>query len=169
MQPLPSLDCSPLEKQTLGELICSFYTVILQTIYMYNFICSVILVLQHGIISQIHGYLDLLVQIWYQSINYYINGIQLDWHHPMSPMVLTTLERSSRSLMLEQELLAIHEPGIATPTLVVQCGRVLVGVHCQQFATGMQLERNCSSVVLLEPLFCIVVPHTSVLMENTAV
>ena len=36
--------------------------------------------------------------------------------------------------------------------------------------TGMQLGMNCSSVLLLIlPLFCIVVPHTSVLMENTAV
>ncbi len=48
-------------------------------------------------------------------INYYINGIQLDWHHPMSPLALTTLERSSRSLMLDQELILIHQPGIATP------------------------------------------------------
>ena len=89
----------------------------------------------------------------------------------MSPLVLTTLERSSRSLMLDQELILIHQPGIATLTLVVQCGRVLVGVYCP-FSTGMQLMRNCSSVVLLlilMPLFCIVVPHTSVLMENTAV
>ncbi len=43
-------------------------------------------------------------------INY---GIQFDWHHPLSPLALTTLEMSSRSLMLDlqQEL----EPGIATP------------------------------------------------------
>ncbi len=45
-------------------------------------------------------------------------GIQIDWHHPMSPLVLTTLERSSHSLMLDldQELILIHEPGIATLT-----------------------------------------------------
>ncbi len=89
----------------------------------------------------------------------------------MSPMALTTLERSSRSLMLDQVLLVIHEPGIATPTLVVQRGRVLMGVHCPEFSTDLQLMTNCSSVVLLilMLLFCIVVPHTSVLMENTAV
>ncbi len=46
-------------------------------------------------------------------------GIQLDWQHPMSPTALTTLERSSRSLMLDQELVLIHQPGIATPILVV--------------------------------------------------
>ncbi len=64
------------------------------------------------------------------SNNAYINGIQIDWQHPMSPMAPTILERSSRSLMLDQELVLIHEPGIATLTLVVQCGRVLVGVNC---------------------------------------
>ncbi len=56
-------------------------------------------------------------------------GIQFDWQHPMSPMALTTLEKSSRSLMLDQELVLIHQPGIATPFLVVQCGRALVGVN----------------------------------------
>ncbi len=51
---------------------------------------------------------------------YIVIGIQLDWQHPMSPLALTTLERSSRSLMLDQDLVLIHEPGIATSiTLVV--------------------------------------------------
>ncbi len=36
-----------------------------------------------------------------------------------SDMALTTLERSFCSLMLDQELLLIHKPGIATPSLVV--------------------------------------------------
>ncbi len=54
------------------------------------------------------------------SMHYCIIGIQFDWHHPLSPLELTTLERLSRSLMLDQELVLIHEPGIATPeTLVV--------------------------------------------------
>ncbi len=57
--------------------------------------------------------------IMYQ-INSYINGIQFDWHHPMSPLTLTTLEISSRSLMLDQELVLTHHvPGIATPTTLV--------------------------------------------------
>ena len=48
-------------------------------------------------------------------INYYINGIQLDWQQAMSLVALTALERSSHSLMLDQELVLIHQPGIATP------------------------------------------------------
>ncbi len=59
--------------------------------------------------------------------------IQSDWHQPMRPLLLTIPERSSRSLMLDQDqylVLIYHVPGCATPTLVVHCGRVLVGVHC---------------------------------------
>ena len=45
--------------------------------------------------------------------------LQCDWHQ-LIILALTTLERSSRSLMLDQELLLIHQPGIASPpTLVV--------------------------------------------------
>ncbi len=64
-------------------------------------------------------YLNLVpcMEIIKQSI--YYNGIQIDWQHPMNPMALTTLERSSHSLMLDQELVLIHELGIATPSLVV--------------------------------------------------
>ena len=36
-------------------------------------------------------------------INYCINGIQFDGYHQLSPLTLTTLEMSSRSLMLDLE------------------------------------------------------------------
>ncbi len=109
-----------------------------------------------------------------QSINYILYyGIQLDWQHPMSTLALTTLERSSHSLMLDQELALIHHvPGIATPiTLVVYCGCSPMGVHCPYTKVdGGQFRTKCSSdMFLILALLCFVVPHTSVLMENTAV
>ena len=89
----------------------------------------------------------------------------------MSSMTLTTLERSSHSLMLDQELVVHHAPGFATPkTLVVYCGCSPMGVHCNLKVECWQFRTKCSSeILLILALLCIVVPHTSVLMENTAV
>ena len=64
-----------------------------------------------------------------------------------------------------------YAPGFATPkTLVVYCGCSPMGVHCNLIVDRWQFRMNCSSeIFLILALLCIVVPHTSVLMENTAV
>ncbi len=70
------------------------------------------------VIVHVIAYLNLVCNI--DLVDLSIIGIQFDLHHPMSPLTLTTLERSSHSLMLDQQLVLIHQPGIATPqTLVV--------------------------------------------------
>ncbi len=63
-----------------------------------------------------------------------------------------------------------HSRGSATVTLtlITWSGSSLMGVQWYQVA-GLQLRTNCSPNLLVEELLCFVVPHTTVLMENTAV
>ena len=50
------------------------------------------------------------------------------------------------------------------------CGCSPMGVHCNLKVECWQFRTKCSSeMFLILALLCIVVPHTSVLMENTAV
>ena len=87
----------------------------------------------------------------------------------MSPLPLTTQERSSRFLLLDQELVVHHVPGSATPqTLILLCGRTLMVLHWNP-KRGLQLRPNCSPELLVLVFLCLVDPHGTVLMENTAV